>query len=68
MFNIRKNNQVNVVFHYPKTKSSQESIEKCIADLHSDFVIHYIQNLNCTQNQKNKLLDLIILNAKKSSG
>ncbi len=52
---------MNVIVHFPKTEEGKDKIKKAVADVHIDAVVKYISKLNCPKEQKEKLLQAIII-------
>ena len=46
--------------HYPQTEDGRQELAKRVAGVHADMVSQTIQKLNCTSEQKGKLLDAIM--------
>lgn len=60
---IRRNNKVNVIFHFPKTEEGKRELASQAANVHADLVNHYIQKLDCPAEQKLNLLNAVISTA-----
>ena len=56
----RKSNPINVVVHYPQTEEGRRELAQRVANVHAETVLQTISKLNCTSEQKEKLLDAII--------
>ena len=50
---------MEVIVHYPESKEDQAEIQKRLERIHAQFVLQYIEKLNCPQWQKEKLLDAV---------
>ncbi len=50
---------MNIVFHFPKTEKGVQELQKRVAEIHAEAVSHYLQTLNCTQEQKKALIEEI---------
>ena len=47
---------VNIIVHMPKTDKIAE-LQNKVAEVHSDMVMSYINNLSCSKEQKLKLVE-----------
>ena len=56
----RKSVPINVIMYYPQTEDGRQELAKRVAEVHADMVNRTIQKLNCTSEQKEKLLDAIM--------
>ena len=45
--------------HYPKTSKKQTEIMKMVAKVHAQHVEYYVNNLECSTEQKVKLIEAI---------
>lgn len=61
--NIRRNNKVNVIFHFPTTEDGKRELASQAASVHAEMVNHYIQKLDCPTEQKLNLLNAVISTA-----
>lgn len=50
---------MNITFHLPKTEKGTQELQKRMAEVHAEAVSHYLQTLNCTQEQKKALIEEI---------
>ena len=51
---------IEVIVHFPKAKEDQEEIQKRIAKIHAQFVLQYVEKLNCPLEQKQQLIDTVV--------
>ena len=51
---------MKVIVHYPKTKQGREKLKRAVTDVHIDAALKYISKLNCSKEEKEKLLKEII--------
>jgi len=49
---------VNIIVHMPKTDKIAE-LQNKVAEVHSDMVMSYINNLSCSKEQKLKLVEAL---------
>ena len=64
---MRKQGQVNIIMHFPKTEKDKDALAHRISDVHASAVNQRIKSLNCPTQQKLNLLDAIIETAKVRS-
>ena len=50
---------MKVIVHYPETPEKQALFDARVAKFHAEYVVRYIEKLNCSTAQKLKLLDAI---------
>jgi tagatose-1,6-bisphosphate aldolase len=50
---------VKIIVHYPRTSEKQSQLDKLVAKFHAEYVAQYIEKLNCSVEQKMKLLDAV---------
>ncbi len=50
---------MNVIVHYPKSKASQESLTKNIAEVHAKSILKYIEKMEISKEETEKLISLI---------
>lgn len=55
---------MKVIVHFPKTERGKEKLKRAVTDVHIDAVLKYISTLNCSKEQKEKLLKAINHNLK----
>ena len=58
---------VNIVVHYPRTKTGKVALAKRVAEAHATAVIQRLKQLNCPTYQKQGLLNAIIDTVKNRS-
>ena len=51
---------LNIIVHYPETTEKQALFDARVAKFHAEYVAQYIEKLNCSKEQKLKLLDAVI--------
>lgn len=59
----RKIPPMNIIFHYPQTEEGKRELAERVSTVHANEVIKKIQKLNCSYEQKIKLLNAVIENA-----
>ena len=52
---LRDGEHLNIIVHYPKNEQDLQTLQKKVASVHADAVIHYLQKLTCPEIQKLKL-------------
>ena len=52
--------RIEVIVHMPKAKEDREEIRKRLAQLQAQFVLQYIEHLNCPLEQKQQLVDAVV--------
>lgn len=57
---MRNSEPIKIIVHYPKTEEGRQELARRVADVHADFVISYIDKLNCPIKQKLELLQAVI--------
>ena len=50
---------MNIIVYYPKCEQDIKALQKKVAKVHADAVIHHIQKLKCPKEQKMKLYEEI---------
>ena len=50
---------VKIIVHYPETPEKQTEFDARVAKFHADYVVQYIEKLNCPTDQKLNLLDAV---------
>ena len=50
---------IEIIVHYPQTLESQALFDARVAKFHAQYVIRYIEKLDCPIEQKMKLVDAI---------
>lgn len=53
---------MKVIVHFPKTINGKENLEKAVTDVHINAVLKYVSELNCSKEQKEKLLKEVAKN------
>lgn len=61
----RKSAPIEVVVHYPTTEEGKRELAERVAEVHADFVLHYVRKLQIPSWQKEKLIDAVIKSAKE---
>lgn len=51
---------MKIIVHYPETPEKQEQFDIRVAKFHAEYVVQYIEKLNCSTEQKLKLLDAVV--------
>lgn len=47
---------MNLIFHLPKTGKGQQELQKRVATVHAEVISYFLQKMDCSQEQKGKLL------------
>ena len=50
---------MKIIVHYPETLEKQAQFDACVAKFHAEYVVQYVEKLNCPTEQKLKLLDAV---------
>ena len=50
---------IKIIVHYPETPEKQAEFDARVAKFHAEYVVQYIEKLNCPTEQKLKLLDAV---------
>ena len=50
---------IKIIVHYPETPEKQAQFDARVAKFHAEYVVQYIEKLNCPTDQKLKLLDAV---------
>ena len=50
---------LKIIVHYPETQEKQAEFDARVAKFHAEYVVQYIEKLNCPTDQKLKLLDAV---------
>ena len=58
---------LEVIVHYPETPEKQLLFDKIVAKFHAEFVAQYVEKLNCTTEQKLRLIDAVAKNVLEGS-
>ncbi len=64
----RVNENMKIIVHYPETPEKQAQFDMRVAKFHAEYVVHFIEKLNCPTEQKLKLLDAIVQTINGGSG
>ena len=62
---------MKIIVHYPETPEKRAQFDARVAKFHAEYVVQYIEKLNCPTEQKLKLLDAVaktILDASEEKG
>jgi len=49
-----------IIVHHPETLEKQAQFDALVAKFHADFVAQYVGKLNCSIEQKLKLIDAVV--------
>lgn len=63
---MRKAAPINIIVHYPKTEEGRRELRRRVASVHADAVMNSISKLKCPYQDKIRLLDAIIEDAKQA--
>lgn len=50
---------IEIIVYYPETPEKQALFDTRVAKFHAEYVARYIEKLNCSTEQKLKLIDAI---------
>ena len=50
---------MEVIIHYPKDSEKKKELETSVSKLRVEFIIDYINKLNCPYEQKLRLADVV---------
>lgn len=50
---------IQVVVHYPKTEAAQKVLSRNIAEIHAEFIITRLKELQLSEKDTNKLISMI---------
>ena len=50
---------MKIIVHYPETLEKQAQFDARVAKFHAEYVVQFIEKLNCPTEQKLKLLDAV---------
>lgn len=50
---------IKIIVYYPETAEKQAQFDARVAKFYADYVVQYIEKLNCPTEQKRKLLDAV---------
>lgn len=50
---------IEIIVHYPETPEKQAKFDALVTKLHVEYVTQYIEKLNCSMEQKLKLMDAV---------
>lgn len=53
---------MNVIVHLPKTPGQEKELCNRLAKIHVEYIMDYIEKMNLSTEQKNRLIDEIIRN------
>ena len=48
-----------MIVHYPSAEEDRQEIQKRLARIHAQFVLQYVEKLNCPLEQKRQLIDAV---------
>ena len=66
MLVLRRFNPVEIITYFPKSDSDICQLAQCTAAVHADIVHRHLTNLNCSAQQKQHLLEQIVIKMKNS--
>ncbi len=49
-----------LILHFPKTEAGQEELRRRVSDVHADYIISAIEQLNATAKEKVSLLEKVM--------
>ena len=58
--NRKGDSEMTVIVHCSNDPQKQKEIDQRIAKIHAEFVLGYIEKLNCPKEQKLQLIDAIV--------
>lgn len=50
---------MNIILHFPKTEKGVQELQKRVAEIYAEAISHYLQTINCTQEQKRTLIEKV---------
>ena len=59
---------MNVIMHYPTKDDDFDELRNQVAQVHAQTVMSYLSKLNCSNEQKEALIDSVIHTLKNQSG
>lgn len=65
MLVLRRFQPVEIITYLPKSNTDSEQLAKRTAAVHADIVHRHLSNLTCSAQQKQHLLEQIIINARQ---
>lgn len=57
-----------MIVHYPKSEADRQEIQKRLARIHAQFVLRYVEKLNCPLEQKRQLIDAVANTIRERAG
>ena len=51
---------MDIIVHYPRTAEQQAAFDTRVAKFRAEYIVRYIERLNCPVEQKLVLLDAVI--------
>jgi hypothetical protein len=56
---------LEIIVHYPSTQEGKVELERRVAEVHAHAIGIYLSNLNCPMEQKDKIIDMLIKDARE---
>jgi hypothetical protein len=50
---------IKIIVYYPQTTEQQAAFDARVAKFHAEYVVQYIEKLNCPTDQKLRLIDAV---------
>lgn len=48
---------MNVILHGPASSKEEKELAKQIAEIHGDYILRFLENLDCPQEQKKQIIE-----------
>jgi len=56
---------LKVIIHYPSTEEAKAELARRVSKVHADAIGMYLAELNCPLEQKDKIIDMLIEDARE---
>lgn len=53
---------MKIIVHYPRTEQGKQKLKRAVTDVHIGAVLKYVSELNCSKEQKEKLMKEVAKN------
>ncbi|MBE6541446.1 MAG: hypothetical protein E7672_03255 [Ruminococcaceae bacterium] len=50
---------IKTVIHFPTSASKQKKLDELMSRFHSEYIIEFVEKLNCSTEQKIRLIDAV---------
>ena len=51
---------MDIIVHYPQTTEQQSAFDTRVNKFRAEYIVRYIERLNCSSDQKIELIDAVI--------